>query len=192
MSDAASVLNLGSGRRKMAGAVNLDISDQVGADVVHDLTVMPWPLPSDAFREVHAQDVVEHLSDTVRVMEEIYRICRNGARVHITVPHFSSANAYTDPTHRRLFSYFSFDYFDADHAFGFYSDARFKRTRAQLVFYPSVANKIVHRAANRWPLAGSFRRGSCRSTWKWSSERRENNRRPDAPPDDGLGGDRSA
>ena len=160
MSDAAGVLNLGSGRRKMAGAVNLDISDQVGADVVHDLTVMPWPLPSDAFREVHAQDVVEHLNDTVRVMEEIYRVCRNGARVHITVPHFSSANAYTDPTHRRLFSYFSFDYFDADHAFGFYSDARFKRVRAQLVFYPSMANKIVHRAANRWPLAYEQR-------WAW-------------------------
>jgi Methyltransferase domain len=105
MSDAAAVLNLGSGRRKMAGAVNLDISNQVGADVVHDLTVMPWPLASDAFREVHAQDVVEHLNDTVRVMEEIHRICRNGARVHITVPHFSSGNAYTDPTHRCLFSY---------------------------------------------------------------------------------------
>lgn len=44
MSDAAGVPNLGSGRRKMAGAVNLDISGQVGADVVHDLTVMPWPL----------------------------------------------------------------------------------------------------------------------------------------------------
>ena len=62
---------------------------------------------------MHAQDVIEHLSDTIRVMEEIHRISRNGARVHITVPHFSSANAYTDPTHCRLFSYFSFDYFDA-------------------------------------------------------------------------------
>ena len=96
MSDASGVLNLGSGRKKIAGAVNVDISDQVGADVVHDLTRLPWPLPSDTFREVHAQDVIEHLSDTVRVMEEIYRICRNGALVHITVPHFSSANAYTD------------------------------------------------------------------------------------------------
>jgi SAM-dependent methyltransferase len=160
MSDRAGVLNLGSGRRKIDGAVNLDISDKVGADLVHDLTVMPWPLPSDTFREVHAQDVVEHLNDTVAVMEEIHRVCRGGARVCITVPHFSSANAYTDPTHRRLFSYFSFDYFDADHAFGFYSAARFKRTRAQIVFYPSIVNKLVHRVANRWPLAYERR-------WAW-------------------------
>src|SRR5688500_20313928 len=47
MSDLTDVLNLGSGRRKIAGAVNIDISDQVGADVVHDLTALPWPLPSD-------------------------------------------------------------------------------------------------------------------------------------------------
>ena len=155
MSDASGILNLGSGRRKIGGAVNVDISDQVDADVVHDLSVMPWPLPSDTFREVHAQDVVEHLSDTVRVMEEIYRVCRNGARVHITVPHFSSANAYTDPTHRRLFSYFSFDYFDADHAFGFYSAARFKRTRAQIVFYPIDCEQ--DRASRREPLAPRIR-----------------------------------
>jgi SAM-dependent methyltransferase len=160
MPDRSGVLNLGSGRRKMDGAVNLDISDKVEADLVHDLTVMPWPLPSDAFGEVHAQDVVEHLDNTLAVMEEIHRVCRDGARVHITVPHFSSANAYTDPTHRRLFSYFSFDYFDADHAFGFYSAARFKRARAQIVFYPSVVNKLVHRAANRWPLAYERR-------WAW-------------------------
>jgi hypothetical protein len=160
MTDAPDVLNLGSGRRRIAGAVNIDISDQVGADVVHDLTALPWPLPSDRFREVHAQDVIEHLSDTVRVMEEIHRICRNGAQVHITVPHFSSANAYTDPTHCRLFSYFSFDYFDADHALGFYSAARFKRRRAQIVFCPTLANKLVLRAANRWPLAYEQR-------WAW-------------------------
>jgi SAM-dependent methyltransferase len=160
MSDAADVLNLGSGRQKMAGAVNLDVSDQVEADVVHDLARLPWPLPSDRFREVHAQDVIEHLRDTVRVMEEISRVCRNGAVVHITVPHFSSANAYTDPTHCQFFSYFSFDYFNADHALGFYSTARFKRKRAQIVFYPTLLNKIVHRVANRWPQAYERR-------WAW-------------------------
>jgi SAM-dependent methyltransferase len=160
MTEQGAVLNIGCGRRKIAGAVNVDVSDQVGADVVHDLTNMPWPLPSDTFREVHAQDVIEHLNDTVRVMEEIHRICRNGATVHITVPHFSSANAFVDPTHRRFFSYFTFDYFDADHVYGFYSAARFKRTRAQLVFAPSIVNKVVHRVANRRPLAYEQR-------WAW-------------------------
>lgn len=144
----------------MAGAVNLDISGDVGADVVHDLAQLPWPLPSDAFREVYAYDVIEHLEDVVRVMEEIHRVCTPGARVHITVPHFSSANAFMDPTHRHQFSCFSFDYFDGSHALAFYSRARFKRTQVQIVFSPTLVNKLVHRLANRRPQAYEQR-------WAW-------------------------
>jgi len=154
------ILNLGCGRRRIEGAVNVDISQRVGADVVHDLSHVPWPLPSDAFHEVHAQDVIEHLDDTLAVMQEIHRVCSSGARVHIVVPHFSSANAFTDPTHRRHFSAFSFDYFDPAHALGFYSDAHFTRVRSQIVFYPTLVNKLVHRAANRCPQAYERR-------WAW-------------------------
>lgn len=154
------VLNLGCGRQPMDGAVNLDISASVGADVVHDLRRVPWPLPADTFREVYAYDVIEHLDDVVGVMEELHRICRPAARIHITVPHFSAANAFTDPTHRHQFSCFSFDYFEASHALSFYSRARFRRTRGQIVFYPSLINKIVHRLANHWP-------GEYERRWAW-------------------------
>lgn len=154
------ILNIGCGRKRIDGAVNLDISEGVGADVVHDLNRFPWPLPSDHFREVLAYDVIEHLPDVVPVMEEIYRVCRAGAHVHITVPHFSSANAFTDPTHRHQFSCFSFDYFGADHALSFYSRARFTRSRAQIVFYPTPVNKLVHRLANRRPAEYERR-------WAW-------------------------
>ena len=154
------VLNLGCGRKLIKGAVNVDISGGVGADVVHDLANTPWPLPSDAFNEVHAYDVIEHLEDVVGAMQEIHRVCRAGARVLITVPHFSAANAFTDPTHRHQFSAFSFDYFSDGHDLAFYSDARFKRRRAQIVFYPTAANKVVHRLANRFPLRYEQR-------WAW-------------------------
>jgi SAM-dependent methyltransferase len=154
------VLNLGCGRKLRPGAVNVDISRDVGADVVHDLATLPWPLPSDTFAEVHAYDVIEHLQDVVKAMEEIHRVCLPGARVHITVPHFSSANAYTDPTHRHQFSASSFDYFEADHALAFYSRARFRRRHSQIVFYPSLVNKMVHRLANRSPQAYEQR-------WAW-------------------------
>jgi SAM-dependent methyltransferase len=160
MADRNGVLNLGCGRRKIDGAVNVDISTRVGADLVHDLSVLPWPLPSNAFREVHAQDVIEHIDDTLGVMQEIHRVCSGGARVHIVVPHFSSANAFTDPTHRRHFSAFSFDYFDPSHALGFYSQAHFKRVRRQIVFYPTLTNKLVHRFANRRPQSYERR-------WAW-------------------------
>jgi SAM-dependent methyltransferase len=154
------VLHLGCGRQYMKGAVNVDISPNVGADVVHDLASMPWPLPSDAFREVHAFDVIEHLDDILRSMEEIHRVCEPGARVLITVPHFSSPNTFTDPTHRHQFSVFSFDYFGDAHALAFYSKARFACRRAEIVFHPSLLNKVVRRLANRRPAAYERR-------WAW-------------------------
>jgi len=148
-------LNLGCGRKRMDHAVNLDASDRVGADVVHDLNRTPWPFADDAFEEVHALDVLEHLENVVRALEEIHRICRHGAILHVTVPHFSSANAFTDVTHRHWFGWHSFDPFiaprDGSHGLAHYSSVRFRRVSAQIYFHPSLVNKLLWRCANRWP-----------------------------------------
>ncbi len=102
-------LNIGCGRVHRAGAVNLDISPDVGADVVHDLNCLPWPFHDGQFEQIYAYDVLEHVNDVPRVLEEIHRVSRPGALLHVTVPHFSSANAFTDLTHRHYFSWRSFD-----------------------------------------------------------------------------------
>lgn len=123
------VLNLGCGQRPMAGAVNVDLSPLCGPDLVHDLRQFPWPLEAGAFSEVRCQDILEHLPDTIRTMEEIHRVCRAGAAVTITAPHFSCANAFTDPTHCHFFGAHSFDYFTASSAFPHYSKTRFSIER---------------------------------------------------------------
>jgi len=107
-------------------------------DVVHDLNETPWPFPDSSFQTVYVYDVIEHLENVVQIMEEIHRISRSGARVHITVPHFSCANAFTDPTHRHYFGYSSFDYFTEGHGLCFYNYARFQRRTARLIFYPTI------------------------------------------------------
>jgi len=84
-------------------------------------------------------------------MEEIHRVSRNGAIVKITVPHFSCANAFRDPTHRHYFSVLSMSYFTGEHQFSFYTDLRFKGRAAQIVFASTTLNKVVHRLANRFP-----------------------------------------
>jgi SAM-dependent methyltransferase len=144
-------LNIGCGRKPLVGAINLDISDRVGADVVHDLNDTPWPFAPDTFQEVHAYDVLEHVQDVVATLEEIHRICRSGARVHLTVPHFSSANAFTDVTHRHWFGWRSLDPFEASHDLAFYSHARFRRATTRISFHGSPLNSLVVRLANRWP-----------------------------------------
>jgi Methyltransferase domain len=153
-------LNLGCGLKHLPEAVNLDFNRQTSPDVLHNLNKAPWPLPDNHFREVLAYDVIEHLEDFVVTMEEIHRVSQPGAIVRITVPHYSCANAYTDPTHRRLFGYFSFDYVTGDHEIQFYSSARFKKLSSRLMFYPSLINKLVWRLANHYPA-------SYERCWAW-------------------------
>ncbi|HEV8396897.1 MAG TPA: methyltransferase domain-containing protein [Vicinamibacterales bacterium] len=144
-------LNIGCGRVHRQGAVNLDISPDVGADVVHDLNRLPWPFQDGRFEQIYAYDVLEHVNDVPRVLEEIHRVSRPGATLHVTVPHFSSANAFTDLTHRHYFSWKSFDPYFAGDVLDFYSRARFRRKSTRISFYASLVNRIVFRLANRWP-----------------------------------------
>ncbi|HET7541384.1 MAG TPA: methyltransferase domain-containing protein [Polyangiaceae bacterium] len=153
-------LNLGSGRKYMPGATNVDLTAGTGPDVVHDLNVFPWPFATSSFDEVHAYDVIEHLADVLKTLEEIHRVTRPGGVLIAHVPHYSSDGAFTDPTHRQYFGARTFDYLTEGHPQSFYTDARFRVLRRQIVFRPTLANKVVHRLANRYPDAYEER-------WAW-------------------------
>jgi SAM-dependent methyltransferase len=153
-------LRLGSGHKKAADAVNVDIVRSTGPDICHDLNCLPWPLPDDWFEECQAYDAIEHLNDIVTVMAEIHRVCQDGAIVRITVPHFSCSNAFTDPTHRHYFSWFSLHYFTGEHEFSFYTESHFRHRHSRIVFAPTLLNKLVHRLANRY--AAEYER-----RWAW-------------------------
>jgi SAM-dependent methyltransferase len=148
--DRRTRLHLGSGRKYDPTAVNVDLTPDTSPDVVHDLDVRPWPFPNDRFDSVAMYDVLEHLDDTLGTLEEIHRVCRDGATVHIIVPHFSSNGAYTDPTHRRFFAARTFDYLTEGHPLSFYTRVRYRREEVRIVFRPSLLNRIVWRLANRW------------------------------------------
>ena len=154
------ILHLGAGRKYRPDAVNVDVVAATGPDLLYNLDVRPWPLPDGHFREILAYDVIEHLDDVVRSMEEVHRVSEDGAVVKITVPHFSCANAFTDITHRHYFSAASFNYFTGDNEFDFYTDRRYRKQAAKIVFQPTMANHVVLRLANRFPAAYERR-------WAW-------------------------
>src|SRR3989344_4898284 len=104
-------LNLGCGPDIKQGYVNMDVLKISGVDVVHNLNKFPYPFKNNEFDEVYASHVLEHLDDFIIVMKELKRICKPGALIKIRGPHFSCGVAYRDPTHKRLFSYHTFDYF---------------------------------------------------------------------------------
>lgn len=105
-------LNLGCGTDIRPDCVNLDVAALDGVDIVHDLESFPYPFEDNAFEEIVAINVLEHLPDTLKALEELWRICRHGAKVIIRVPYWNSISSITDPTHVRSFSEHTFDFFD--------------------------------------------------------------------------------
>ncbi len=104
-------LNIGSGRTPMPGFISVDNNPNAGAvDVVHDLDRFPWPFDDDSVSEVVMDHALEHLEDTMGVIQELYRICADGARILIRVPHLSCA--WNHPGHRRAIGVGLFDHFD--------------------------------------------------------------------------------
>lgn len=146
-------ISLGCGSRELgAEYFRVDLSSKVKPDLVHNLDVVPWPLPSKEFVEVECMDVVEHVQDICLFMEEVHRILKLGGKIIISTPHYSSNNSFTDPTHRHHLGYFSFDYFTREHHLRYYSKAEFKIVHRNLVFRGNgIGSKLLSRWANRYP-----------------------------------------
>lgn len=96
-------LEVGCGSAKFPGPTGLDTSADTDADVVHDLDEFPYRLPDASFVHVLMQNVIEHVAEPLLVVAELARISRPEARLHLRTPHFSSALAYGDPTHKHYF-----------------------------------------------------------------------------------------
>jgi SAM-dependent methyltransferase len=136
-------LHLGCGYIIKDGWINHDLVELPGVDIVHDLKIFPWPFEDNQFDEVFMKDVLEHLPDTIKTFEELYRITKPGAKVFIAVPYWNSVIAYGDPTHIKSFNEFSFNFFDpTKDAFKerpYYSNARFYIKKMGLCVTPFEA-----------------------------------------------------
>jgi len=143
------IVDLGCGQRKVAGATGTDIRRLPGVDVVHDLTRPPYPFATSCAEEVHLNHVLEHLTNPIAVLEEIWRISKPGGMVHIRVPHYSGPYAWKDPTHVRCFTTESFDYFGTNN-YSYYTRARFRVRSLRLKYFLQPSYRRVY---NWW--------GSC-------------------------------
>jgi SAM-dependent methyltransferase len=117
-------LNVGCGTDIKSGHVNMDCVALPGVDVVHDIEQLPWPFPDGSFDEVICFSVLEHVS-LVPTMREIHRVLRPGGITRITVPHFTAAGAYQDPTHRNFLSCGVFEFFTKKSSRPYYFDFTF-------------------------------------------------------------------
>jgi SAM-dependent methyltransferase len=156
MSESLKILDLGCGNTKRPGAVGVDFNDRTATDIVHNLNSFPYPFEDSSFDEIYLDNVLEHLDDVMRVMEEVHRICKPGGIVKVIVPYFRSLWAFIDPTHKHFFTVQSFAYFDPDNIICVrydYTLARFKPEK--IIFNETLEShwtkKILLIFANRWP-----------------------------------------
>jgi SAM-dependent methyltransferase len=126
-------LNLGCGLKSIEGFVGVDFISTPAVSIVHDLNNFPYPFGNNSVSEIILDNVLEHLDDVIKVMEELYRLSEPGALIKINVPYFKSNSAYTDPTHRHFFTETSFKYFTKDNALNFYTLARFEIIKTELI-----------------------------------------------------------
>jgi SAM-dependent methyltransferase len=146
-------LHIGAGRKKIVGAITLDINPRHKPDVVWDLNDFPYPFAGSEFDIVVCEHVIEHLREVISVMEELHRVTRPGGRVIVRVPHFSSLNFNTDPTHIHAFSSRSFDYLCVGTPFERYdySTIRFRKLVGRMDMQPRTPfNRFLMRLINRF------------------------------------------
>ena len=133
-------LSLGAGSIIRSDFVNLDFASLPGIDVIHDLNSYPWPFESDSMDHILAEDVLEHLDNPIKAIEEMHRISSSGGILEIQVPYWNSWSANTDLSHRHRFTEHSFDYFDPDTKLGkirfYYSPAKVKKLAEEIVITP--------------------------------------------------------
>ncbi|MGB7543614.1 MAG: methyltransferase domain-containing protein [Burkholderiales bacterium] len=140
------VLDIGCGRNKFPGSTGIDFAANAEADLRHDLNTYPWPCGDASFEVLLLRNVIEHLQDVVRLMEEVHRIGVPGADVVVTTPHFSSLYSWQDPTHVRHLAYDSMDYFTENtrHS-NFYTSKRFRMAGRGVDFGKSFPFSLIAR-----------------------------------------------
>lgn len=125
-------LNLGCGERTYPECINIDKIVLPRVDLIWNLEKTPLPFKTNSVFEVRCEHILEHIRNFIPLMEELHRICKPEAIIHVSAPYFRYEAAYRDPTHVRFFTEHSFDYFQDGVKFSHYSTARFKVRKIEL------------------------------------------------------------
>lgn len=104
-------LNLGSGKRPIKGWINVDLNPKQNPDMMFSVSKYPYPIKNDSVNEIMASHLLEHFTNIqhVEFLNEIYRICKNKAKVTTRVPFYNSATFRTVTDHRLPFNFHTYN-----------------------------------------------------------------------------------
>jgi len=92
-------VELGCGDSKTPGYFGIDKYPYPCVDKIFDLE-NGIPLKNDSVIRLKAEHFIEHISDKIKIMNEIYRVCKDGAIVELTFPIAGSIGDFAHPDHK--------------------------------------------------------------------------------------------
>jgi SAM-dependent methyltransferase len=111
-------LDIACGGNKRPGWTGIDVRSLDGVDIVHDLDVLPWPLPDACVLAAICSNYVAHINPHklgfVKFMDEVWRVMRPGGKLMVVAPHAWSPGSAQDPTHCNQINENTWDYFDPE------------------------------------------------------------------------------
>jgi len=90
-----SMIDLGGGFNKQLGYKSIDL---INGDIIHNIED-GLPFPESSIGVVRAYDFVEHIKDSVNLMNEIYRVLVPGGWLLLSIPSADGRGAFQAPDH---------------------------------------------------------------------------------------------
>ncbi len=87
-------IDIGCKNLKKKGFIGIDILD-FGQEIVWDITG-GLPFPDNSITEIFISHTLEHIEekDVAPLFVEMYRVCEDGAKIDIVIPHSDNIQAY--------------------------------------------------------------------------------------------------
>jgi hypothetical protein len=106
-------INIGGGLKRYPSFVNLDMDPLCNPDYLCNISKDELPFEDNSVDEVYAFHILEHIGGDgfFHLIKELYRVCDDGAIIHVEVPHHRHDEMYGDPTHCRMFTVDTFRLF---------------------------------------------------------------------------------
>jgi len=114
-------LNIGGGLKRLEGFQNVDFMPGEATDILCDIEHEILPLEDNTVDEIACEEVLEHLSHSrenpdgldamIFAMNEMWRVLKPDGVMWGKCPREGGPSVFADPTHQRVITKDTFDYF---------------------------------------------------------------------------------